>query len=97
MALNGFMQRAVAALVTSGCKWHINTGAAGELAAIKQSSLDYSVGKLVAWYHDGCALCHRLIKLPSLPDDAWYLSTETFTRVWIVDGSQKHLKKAAFN
>ncbi|EOB02134.1 Regulatory factor X-associated protein [Anas platyrhynchos] len=35
-ALNGFMQRAIAALVTSGGKWHINTGAPGELAAIKQ-------------------------------------------------------------
>lgn len=34
------------ATVTSGCKWHINTGAAEEMAAIKQSAcLDHLIGK----------------------------------------------------
>lgn len=40
-------------------------------------------------YHDECALCH----CPPQLADAWYFSTETFKRVWIVDGSKKHLKK----
>lgn len=59
------------ATITSRCKQHINTGAAVQLAAVKQpTSLDHLIGKQMVSVPQLTCFMPLLIKLPPLPADA---------------------------